>query len=80
MEHREVTLTPGRGEIAVHHVDQIELIEGHARHKGDRIGLVLPLVHKLLIGIAICEKEREREGKRSVWQRDVREGSTYSCL
>lgn len=69
MEHREVTLTPGRGEIAIHHVDQIELIEGHARHKGDRIGLVLPLVHKLLIGIAICEREREGGNEISVAER-----------
>lgn len=26
MEHREVTLASGRGEVPIHHVDQIELV------------------------------------------------------
>lgn len=64
MQHREVALAACRGEVAMHHADKVELVEGHAGHKGDRIIVVLPLVHQLLIGVAICKRKKvSKKGK-----------------
>lgn len=55
MQHAEVALAARGGEVAVHHANQIELVERHAWHKGDSVIMVLPLVNQLLIGVAICK-------------------------
>lgn len=59
----------------MHHADQIELVERHARHKGDGIVVVLPLVDQLLVGVAICKGR----GLVAKGGKGKAEASTHSC-
>lgn len=74
VQHAEVALAARGGKVAMHHADQVELVERHARYEGDSIVVVLPLVDQLLIGVAICKGGLVAKGGKG-----KAEASTHSC-